>query len=91
METLFSKVILTGDTVRVVKGCRARNISKGTRAKVTNIRELGPQYSHAVAVNLDLNGRMVTFYARHMNRLNDGITRLNDGNPLHVIEIQRVR
>lgn len=29
------------------------------------------------------------FYARHMNRLSDGIVRMNDGNPSHTIEVRR--
>jgi hypothetical protein len=41
-------------------------------------------------VVLDLPGkRRVAFFARHANRLTDGIINLNDGNPLHRIAVER--
>ncbi len=34
-------------------------------------------------------GRVLSFSARHVNRLSDPIVRMNDGNPLHTIEVRR--
>jgi len=38
--------------VTVEKGCKALLISKGARATVTQIQELGADYSHQVKVTL---------------------------------------
>lgn len=73
--------------VKVVKGCKARDISKGEAWFVVSITELGADYSHMVRVVLRRNGRTVSWTARHVNRLVDSVVRLNDGNPCNVIEI----
>jgi hypothetical protein len=86
--------ILAGDRVRIAKGCKARDVAKGATAVVTAVELLGAEYSYAVRIALQFfNGnastRIVSFYARHPNRLADGRIRLNDGNPTHTIEIVR--
>lgn len=73
----------------MVKGCRERKISKGDRARVSEVLPLGAEYSHFVLVGLEMGSRRVSFYARHVNRLSDATVRLNDGNALHVIEVVR--
>lgn len=81
--------IVDGQAVIVTKGCSAREIRKGLRGKVGFIKMMGAEYGHNVKVVLDFGVRRVAFYARHVNRLSDDTIRLNDGNPLHVIEIKR--
>lgn len=44
--------LTVGSVVRVEKGCRALGIDKGTSATITEIRELGADYSHSVRVVL---------------------------------------
>lgn len=85
--------IIAGTVVTIAKGCKARSVTKGTRAHVNSVTALGADYGHAVRVVLAFGGgtRVLSFYARHANRLADPIVRLNDGNPLHVIEVVRVR
>lgn len=83
--------IIAGTTVTIAKGCKARFLSKGTRAIVRDVTPLGADYGHVVRVVLALDSptRLIAFYARHQNRLSDTIVSLNDGNPLHRIEIVR--
>ncbi len=81
--------IVEGQVVVVTKGCKARDIQKGSRGQVVAVTEMGVEYGHNVEVVLDFGVRKVAFFARHVNRLSDAIVRLNDGNPLHVIEVQR--
>jgi hypothetical protein len=93
MNTATPTALVTGTRVVIVKGCNARDVVKGTHAVVT-VTPLGAEYGHSVRVTLQfLNGtgagRLVPFYARHLNRLSDPVVRLNDGNPLHVVEIRR--
>jgi len=83
----------TGTMIRILKGCKAHGLTAHTRARVTAIRELGADYSHSVMVSFIVtsgfkSGQAFRFYARHINRLNDPTTNLNDGNPLHKIVIQ---
>jgi hypothetical protein len=90
MDTTF----VTGTRVRILKGCKAREVSKGVTAVVKTVEPLGAEYAHAVRVSIQLlngfgSGRTLNFYARHPNRLADLIVRMNDGNPLHVIEVRR--
>ena len=82
------QVITPGTQIKIVKGCRARNLSKGTRGTVTAVTELGADYSHQVRVTIQIPGRTIAWCARHINRLSDPTVRLNDGNPLHTIEIK---
>ena len=90
------QIALTANTrVRLEKGCKAREIDKGTTAKITEITPMGADYGHCVRVTFMMlngfkSGKTFSFYARHMNRLTDPIIRMNDGNPLHTIEIRRV-
>lgn len=81
--------IVEGQVVVVTKGCKARDIQKGSRGQVVAVTEMGVEYGHNVEVVLDFGVRKVAFFARHVNRLSDAVVRLNDGNPLHVIEVQR--
>ncbi len=81
--------LVDGQAILVTKGCGAREIRKGTRGKVAFTKAMGAEYGYNVKVVLDLGIRRVAFYARHVNRLTDSVIRLNDGNPLHVIEIRR--
>lgn len=53
------------------------------------LNTMGAEYGHNVKVVLGFGGRKVVFFARHVNRLSDAVIRLNDGNPLHVIEVRR--
>lgn len=83
------------DRIRIEKGCKIRGIDKGTSAQVTAVTPLGAEYSHSVRVALVMlngfnSGKTFLFYARHMNRLNDPIVRMNDGDPLHFIEVRKV-
>ncbi len=83
-------MINTGDTIIIAKGCRARGVSKGQLAKVELLTPLGKDYSHAIRVVLRFwDGRKIAFYARHVNRLGDAVVALNDGNPLHRIDIRK--
>ncbi len=89
---MVNNALTVGSTIRVEKGCKARDITKGTTAKIWAVRELGPDYSHSVAVTFTMlngfkAGKSMTFYARHANRLSDAIVNLNDGNPLHKIMV----
>ncbi len=87
--------LTAGTRVKIVKGCKARNMNKGTMWVVNAVTPLGAEYSHAVRVYMQrLNGfgpDRVLFIARHVNRLSDITVRMNDGNPSNVIEIQRVQ
>lgn len=88
--TTTTTPITANTTVVIAKGCRAREVTKGAHAHVRSITPLGAEGGHFVKVVLVLRGdRVVVFYARHQNRLGDTTVRLNDGNPLHAIEIRR--
>jgi hypothetical protein len=84
----------TGSRVRIEKGCAARQVTKGTTAVVRAVEALGAEYSHSVKVTLQFvngfgAGRVISFYARHPNRLSDAVISMNDGNPTHRIEVRR--
>ncbi len=81
-----SSKITVGSSVKILKGCKARDIAKGS-AKIYDMVELGKEYGYSVRVVLSYNGRLIAFYARHPNRLADAQVSLNDGNPLHNIKI----
>jgi hypothetical protein len=86
--------ITVGTRVVISKGCKAREVTKGATAVIKAVEALGADYSHAVKVTLwfqnsFLAGKTLSFTARHMNRLSDPIIGMNDGNPLHRIEIRR--
>lgn len=86
-------MISVGSKVKIEKGCKARDVSKGASAKVMSVEKMGADYSHAVKVtlfflNTFLSGKTLTFYARHENRLADPVVNLNDGNPLHTIQVR---
>ena len=89
-----SPALTVGMKVRIEKGCKARDIAKNVTAVVTVVHALGADYSHQVRVQIKtLNGfgagKLINLYVRHQNRLTDAIVRMNDGNPLHVIEVSR--
>jgi ribosomal protein L13E len=80
-----------GNKVKIVKGCSARDIRKGECFTVREIKELGADYSHSVNVVLvNVAGRVTVWTARHINRLSDNVVNLNDGNPLHKIQIKKI-
>jgi hypothetical protein len=81
-----SSKITVGSSVKILKGCKARNVSVGS-ATIKDVTELGKDYGYSVRVLLAYNGRLIAFYARHPNRLADPQVSLNDGNPLHNIKI----
>ena len=88
-------MITVGTKVKIEKGCKARDVSKGATAKVMLVEKMGADYSHTVKVSLFflntfLSGKTITFYARHENRLGDAIVNLNDGRPEHTIQIREV-
>lgn len=87
--------LAVGGRVVFDKGCAARGAHKGTHATITAIEELGADHSHAVRVQLKWHNRgdwgdsVVSFYARHVNRLVDPIVSMNDGDPTHKIKVCR--
>ncbi len=94
MNTTTLPALVTGTRVRIEKGCKAREVNKGVTAVVKTVEALGAEYSHQVRVSLQLlngfgAGRVLSFYARHPNRLADAVVGMNDGNPLHRIEVRR--
>lgn len=86
---------ITADTLVVIsKGCAAKRLTRGTRARVCEVEPLGRDYSYSVRVRLFIQngtraGDFVNLYARHVNRLSDVVVNLNDGNPLHLVKIMR--
>lgn len=88
-------MINVGDRIVIAKGCKAREIAKHVLARVVSVELLGTDYSHACKVSFRLiNGtranEITNWYARHPNRLADPLIHLNDGNPLHTLEIRKV-
>lgn len=88
--------ITAGIKVVIAKGCKAREITKGTKVDVVAVVPMGADYGHCVKVvlavpakRMGLPARHVAFYARHVNRLADDTIGMNDGNPLHRIEVRR--
>lgn len=86
--------IQAGTKVIIAKGCKALDLHKYTHAVVTDVQELGAEYSHNVRVTLRITtgfkaGKVVSLFARHRNRLLDANVGLNNGNPSHRIEIGR--
>lgn len=84
-------MITSGVRVKILKGCKARELHKGTTWLVTAVEPLGADYSHSVRVSLQrLNGfgpDRVALFARHSNRLADPIVSLNDGRPQNRIQV----
>lgn len=89
MSTQTFPALVAGMRVRIEKGCRARDVHKGTTASILAVELLGADYSHQVRVRLAFNQRVISFYARHPNRLHDATVGMNDGNPMHRIEVRR--
>lgn len=82
-----------GNKIKVLKGCTARGINKGITCVITQIVEMGADFSHCVKVQFQaLNGSKAGttfgFYARHINRLQGDTVRLNDGNSANTIEVR---
>lgn len=86
---MSTTTLTAGTKVTIVKGCKARDLSKGTKAVVTAITPMGAEYSHMVQIVLAMNGRTIALWARHLNRLSEATIAMNDGNPSHRIEIKR--
>ena len=79
------------EKVRILKGCRARNVSIGA-ATVLSVQLQGAEYGHSVRVVMHMpNNVNQVWYARHVNRLSDAVVNLNDGNPLHMIKVSTIR
>jgi hypothetical protein len=92
----MNPTLTAGSSVRILKGCLAREISRGMKAEVISVTPLGKDFSHQVRVTLRFftspqvgQYRQVSFFARHINRLSDDVIGMNDGNPLHRIEVRR--
>lgn len=77
---------IEGYTVEVVKGCKARDLRKGQKARVYKV-EAG---DGCVRVVLEIFQpyRATAWYVRHANRLEDSEIGMNDGNPLHKIKVR---
>lgn len=86
-------MIEVGAKVIVDKGCKARGVQKGATAQVQKVEVLGKEFGYTVQVvlhflNTMLSGKVLTFYARHQNRLGDELVSLNDGQPDHRIVVR---
>jgi hypothetical protein len=81
--------LAAGSKVVITKGCRDRDVTKGHGAYVVSITEIegGAQ---RLALKFIKTGRVVSFYARHANRLADAEVSMNDGNPLHRITVKKI-
>ena len=87
--------IAVGSKVRIEKGCKDLEITKGSTAKVVSITELGPDYSHSVRVELlflnsFLSTKTLCLYARHINRLSDPFVNLHGCRTEHKIVVVKV-
>jgi hypothetical protein len=88
--------LTAGMNIVVTKGCDARNVRKGMNAKVLEVTE-GERREAKVRIEFPtrwsesrgVTGSTLVFYARHVNRLSDPVVGMNDGNPLHRIEVRR--
>ena len=58
-------------TLIVIKGCPALNVAIREHWNVKEVRELGPDYSHATSIVIERGGKTLTFEVRHVNRLSD--------------------
>lgn len=87
MITSASKVIVT-------KGSKNLGVDKGVSARVTDIQPLGAEYNHKVRVTFTFlngfkSGKVITYYARHINRLSDSVVRFNNGDdPTNYFEVR---
>lgn len=81
-------MITTGTNVKILKGCNARNVAKGTTWHVREVQVMGAEHSHQARVVLTRGPRVLTFWARHINRLSDPTVRMNDGSPSYTIEVK---
>ena len=54
-----------------VHGLHSVTLAKGEHWTVKEVRELGPDYSHATSIVIERCGKMLTFEVRHVNRLSD--------------------
>lgn len=77
--------------VKIIVGCRALGLSKGMIADIISIDDaMGAEYSHMARVVLQFQGRRVSLWARHINRTQEAIFHLNNGNPLNRITVRRL-
>ena len=58
-------------TLIVVKGCPALNVAIREHWTVKEVRELGPDCSHATSIVIERGSKTLTFEVRHVNRLSD--------------------
>lgn len=86
-------MITVGTKIRVVKGSlKGGRIDKGSQGVVRLVQELGPDYSHAVRVDVEfqggfLHGKVISFCAHHKNRLADDVVRLRGRLSTRMIEV----
>lgn len=90
----MNTAITIGSKIVVSKGCKALNITAHTSATVVAIQPMGAEWGYFVKVTFQFTngfnaGKQRTLWARHMNRLGDITINLNDGNPLHKVQIVR--
>jgi hypothetical protein len=87
-------MITTNSKVIVTKGSRSLLVDKGVSAQIQAIQPLGAEYGHKVRVTFKFlngfkSGKVVTYYARHSNRLADTIIRFNNGDdPTNYFEVK---
>lgn len=68
------EALKVGDYIVVDAGCKALNIHKHAVAVISEIKELGAEYSHTVRVKIKMarhGGQERSLVARHINRLSD--------------------
>jgi hypothetical protein len=89
MSTLTDKPRPAVPVLVVLAGSKALGLAIRQTLRVLAVRDLGPDYSHQVAVSFRLrDGRPRTLYARHRNRLADPAgCNLNDGNPARKVRV----
>lgn len=83
-----------GSRVVITKGCKDLGVTKGSTVIVTGVRELGPEYSYQVQVQLKflnsfLSGKTISVSATHINRLSDASVRLHGLVAGKTIEVRR--
>lgn len=82
--------IQTGDLVKVVKGCKARDVSIRSSWLVETITTFEGSPRLLLRQMNTPGVRRLAWYARHVNRLSDPVVNLNDGNPFHKIQVRKV-
>ena len=84
---MTTNTIQTNSRVRLTKGCKPLNLTKGSYAQVLEVKEMGADYGHFVRVTLRIAGKTYAMWSRHKNRLSDAVVRLHNGDPHKHIEL----